>query len=793
MRRTPVFCATVILSLALGIGANAAVFSVADRLFLRPPPGLRRSADLRTLRIVHAQIEESGSASSAFERDAFVLMRDQLVGTASIAGYSYACFACGDPLTRVRAVHATANFLPLVTSPPALGRYFDAREEAAEAAVAVISYDFWTRAFGRNMAIIGRSVEVEKATYAIVGVAPDGFRGVAVDATDAWLPITAGARVAVIARLGRNVDDRQLDAVTTVAYRHARLVTSDSNSMPSIVSGSINPGRHPGKLSPLDATIARTAVVAVIVLLIAVANVATLLLVRAARRRREMAIRLSLGISRAQLLLQLLAEGVTLAVAGAVVAAFVGLWGGNALRATLFPLARAEEFGFDGRIVVFTGGAALTAGLLASLAPAIWASRSDLAQLLHGSGGQRATRGSRLWAAFVTIQSTLSIVLLVGAGLFLQSLRNAHQVNLGYDVERLAFVTLRFGPSTEVPASFRSTMEQELRRVASIPGVEGATLSSMPPMGGLLFELAFLPSGDTIDVDGSRPTWSAVSPSFFSTTGMRIVAGRPFRDTDVNGAEGVVVVNETMARAVWPARNPIGQCVKLGEPGAPCTTVAGVVADAHVVDVIESAQLHNYKPLAQAFITAAGSHRVLAPRTLALTLRASPERRPSLIQLVRHDLQTSVSPLAEIRAGDVSQSIAPQYHQWRQAAVMFTSMGALALLLTAIGVYGVNAYVVAQRMHEMGVRIALGAKRRDIAFLVLRAGIRTAIPGMGVGVIAALALGRIVRATLYDISPNDPGVLIAASVLLLAVALIACLDPARRAMGVDPAEAFRTE
>jgi predicted permease len=553
------------------------------------------------------------------------------------------------------------------------------------------------------------------------------------------------------------------------------------------------PGRAPGNLSTEYEITAQIAGVAAIILLITATNVATLLLLRAARREREVAVRLALGVSRTRLCAQLLTESVLLAAVGGAAAMIVGAWGGAALRAMVMPHVRWGEPALDARVMAFTMTLALAAGVVASLAPAIRATRPELTQSLRGGAREGVFHRSRIWPALVVTQTALSLVLVIGAGLFVRSLRNAHAIQLGYDVGQLMSATVRFDAAEEVPADFQAVMVDETSRLTAVPGVEGAGLSSMPPMGGLFAQMVFLPGGDSVGGAMDGPTWNAVSPGFFATTGMRVLGGRDFTSADGAGAERAMIVNESMAKSAWPGQVALGKCVMLNATNAPCTTVIGVVSDAHLADLMEMGPMHYYLPMAQAIVGAKPGVPPRFARFATITVRAGAERRAGLAQLVRRDLKERLPASANIKVGDLQQDLAPRYHQWREGAVLFSMLGALALLVTTVGLYGVVAYMVARRTHEMGVRIALGAGSGDIVRLVVREGLGVVAVGVVVGAGIALALGKLVESLLYGVSPHDPAVVTGASLLFTLIAAAACLVPARRAMRVDPVEALRAE
>jgi predicted permease len=711
LRRSPGFTATIALTIGLGVGANSAVFSFLDRVFLRPPAGMVRPGELRSLVIgPHERLERG------FQYAEFDAIRTRLAGSAMVAGYSYACFMCGDPMTRIRTVLATAEFLPVVAGRPALGRFFTADEDRDAASVAVISHEFWHNAFGGDSAVLGRTLAIKKDRYVVIGVAPRGFTGIAINGTDAWLPAGRESSLALIARLAPGVDEQRLSTGATIADRRALEEGGSADSTRDVRAASIVLGRRPGPLSTENTIAVRIAGVAAIILFITVANVATLLLMRAMRRRHEIAVRLALGVSRARLAGQFLTEGALLAAFGAIAALLVGAWGGNTLRAMLMPNVRWTGSALDLRVMAFCLAVAVVVGLAASMVPALRFTAPALAQSFVTGTRSAGFRRSRLWSSLVVIQSALSIVLVIGAGLFVRSLRNARAIDLGYDLGHVVSASVLFDSDNPPPADYRAIMDDEARRLAAIPGVDAVGLSFMGPMEGMAFNRIFLPAGDPAAKPIEHVSGNVVSTGFFAASGMRIVAGRDFSASDMDGAGQVIIVNESMAKAVWPGSRVIGECLVVDALTAPCTTVIGVASDAHLGELMESDPGHYYLPMARGL--SGHSSRMASPN--ALTLRVSSAARAPIARTMQSDLQSRVPTATLIQVRGLEDAVSPMYGQWREGAVLFSMLGALAVVITAIGIFSVTGYAVSQRMQEMGVRIALGARALDIGRLVCR-------------------------------------------------------------------------
>lgn len=775
----------VILTLALGIGANSAVFSMVDRVFLRAPAGTSRPSELRLLNVQLAGPRTHGAIRTSFSPEDYDAISSGVRGTAEVAGYSYARFG-GDSATRVRTLSATAEFLPLLGVRAALGRLFTVQEVRDRATVTVISHAFWLRTLGGDSAVVGRDLQIEKGSFTVIGVASQGFSGLTLDATDAIIPLRPNSRMAIVARLMHGTDERRLSAAATVAYRRMRASLTDRDSSNSIAAASVILGRGPGTSSPENAITLRVAGVAAIILLITTANVATLLLLRMARRRREIAVRLALGMTRWRLCSLVVTESLLLAVAGGVAAMAFAEWGSAALRATLAPDIHWADSSVDGRMIFFTAAAALGVGALTGLAPAFQSTRLDLAGSLRRSVREGAYQRSRLRSALVVIQVALSVILVIGAGLFVRSLRTIQAIPIGYDMEKLVFASVQVQGGEAGPGLI-PVLEAERRRLASIPDVEGVAISTMAPMQGYMIARVFLPDGDTISTpENGGVSWNAVSPHFFVTTGMRVLYGRDFTALDVLGTERVMIVNQSMAKRAWGSASPIGRCLMINAREGPCTRVVGVVSVAHVTDLSEPETMQFYLPIEQfvGLIPEAG-------RNGSLVVRTSSGRRSVLRQLLDRDLKARLPASASIVVTEGSHAIAPRVRQWQLGVTLFSALGVLALVVATVGVYSVIAFTVSQRTHELGVRIALGARAAHVVRIALDEGMRLVGVGVALGIVVVLGLGRLINSLLYETSTKDPLVLFLSGLVLLSAGVVAGLLPSWRALQVDPNTVLR--
>ncbi len=520
--------------------------------------------------------------------------------------------------------------------------------------------------------------------------------------------------------------------------------------------------------------------VAVVVLLIACANVGNLLLGRALRRHREIAVRLALGVSRSRLARQLLTESLLLSVIGAVAGLFVAQWGGQLLRATLMPQVEWDSAVADPRILVFASATALLAGLLAGLAPILQSRRTDVAAALKAGAREGYAHRSLLRTSLLVLQSALSVILLVGAGLFVRSLQGVSTVDPGYDVDHLVWIEPHLR-GTQLDSARRKALQLGLvERARQQPGVENATLAVTVPFSGTYSDDLFLPGSDSASKLGEFIMQGA-STSYFATTGTRIVRGRGFTEEDRAGGPPVIVVSESTARGLWPNQDAIGQCVKTSERTNPCHTVIGVAENVKFGSFRNEWDLVYYLPEAQLGTNA---------YTLFVRVRG---KASNAVDALRRELQSMMPGTAYVTTRSMESLVAPSMRSWRLGATMFATFGGLALLLAALGLYGVIAHSVAQRTHEMGVRVALGARTRDVAGLVVRESLRIVSFGVVLGVVAALVAGRWISPLLFEVSPRDPIVLAAVVATLLGASLLASWIPAVRASRVDPAEALRSE
>jgi len=791
--RSPALVAAAVVCLALGIGANATIFGVVDTLLFRPPPQVQDPERIVRLYFRRRLPPFGTNTSSITGYPLYTLIRESARSFDALAAYTYsqkASLGRGVDARRVRVVLASASYFPLLGVRPALGRFYLADEDRPDGpAVVVLGYGFWRASFQNDSGILGRQLQLGRSSYTVVGVAPERFTGVNLENVDAWVPLTTATPelmgpgslnrgsyfLQIIGRLGpggREAAERE----ATLAFR-AEDVYSGGDSNAVALLGPVQHARGPEMSQNARVSMWLTAV-SVIVLMVACANVANLLLARALQRQREVAVRLALGAARLRLARQLVTESVLLALAGGVAALLVTLWVGPVIRAFLLPDIPALASAVDGRVLLFTGGVALLTGFLAGLVPALQVGRADLTPALKAGAGEGRYRRSRLRSALLVGQVALTVTLIVGAGLFARSLRNVAGQDFGFDPAHTLLATMDLRAAGYRPTQINQLNLQMLARLEGLPGVEAAA-ATIGHFGWATASSVSVPGRDSIpQLKAGGPYYQRVTAGYFAAMGTP-VHGRAF--TPADRGSPVAIVNETMARLLWPGESAIGKCFLVGSDKR-CAGIIGVVPDARRFNAVEDASMHFYVPFtddSSEFITA-----------LVVRARGRPQ---DLVAPVRAALQQTAANLPYAAVTPLADLVAPSIRPWRLGTTMFGVFAGLALVLAAVGLYGVLSYTVAQRSHEIGIRMAMGARRGNVLGLMVGQGVKIAALGAGIGAVAALAGGRVLSSLLYGVSPRDPLVLLGAAVIPLVVAAIASYVPARRAAKVDPVVALRYE
>ena len=809
LRRSPGFSLGVIATLALGIGANAAMFGVVDRLMYRPFPMLR---DPSTAHRVYLRYLERDALTTtfSFEYARYLDFQKWTSSFSDFAAFAPMRRAVGSAgATRERDIAAvSASFFNFFDARPVAGRFFTPDEDVTPRgeAVVVLTHSYWQSEFG-GRDVIGKPLLIDRLSYTIIGVAPPGFEGVNEGPPrSAFIPITtyAGSQegrdgreyythynwgwMQMMVRRRPNVSVAAASTDLTTAY--IRSWNAERPMFPQLppaevakpyaVAGPLKTSAGPDPSLESKTALWVTGVTA-IVLLIACANVANLFLGRALRRRREVALRLALGVTRRRLAVQTMTESIVLALIGCALGILIAQTGGQTLSRQFLPEGHSFSLFGDVRTLMVAIGAALFAAMLTGIVPAMLATKADLATALKAGAREGTYHRSRTRTALLVAQGALSVALLVGAGLFVRSLNRVREMPMGYDADRILLVRrdLR-GLSLDDTATI-ALQRRLLETAQALPGVEHAATVSSVPFWSTSSTNLYVAGIDSVRRLG-RFTYQAGSADYFATTGTRILRGRPFGAEDRAGAPRVTVVSQSMANVLWPGRDALGQCIRVGADTMPCSTVVGIAEDAVQMSLTDNERFRYYMPLEQ-FRTSSGSF-------LMVRTRGEPA---ALAEAVRQVLQPVMPGEGFITAWPLDDVLRGPRRSWEIGATLFVAFGGLALLVAAIGLYAVIGYNVTQRLHEIGVRIALGAQTRDVIRLVVGQGMGFAVAGAVLGGLLAFLAARWVQPLLFQQSARDPFVFVTVGGILVMVAIAASSVPAFRATRADPNSTLRSE
>jgi len=835
--KSPGFTVIAILTLAVAIGVNSAIFALVKSVILRPVVPLRPAEVVN----VFTARQNATHAYRQFSYDEFRTLRENTDVFAEVAAMQFALAGIGrdEGMRRSFVFLTSANYFPLIGVKPVLGRFYDAAEcrPNANVPVAVASYGFWKRLGGRAD-LIGKPLVVNNQTYTLIGVAPESFSGEsALIAPDLWLPLGIYSQLGSALSEWNGTPDLTAPknyTLNLVARLHSGLTIAAAKSrlpavaqrltaiQPSDAGGTRvlqiqTPSRFSISTQPEDdgpIGFAGTLLIAMAsaVLFIACLNLANMLLARGANRSREIALRLALGATRWRIVRQLLCEGLLLALMGGALGLLISYWSNDLLLGSFGTLFGSMNFSVvlnlrpDLTLMLLTFVVCLVATLLFSLGPALKASKADLVNDLKQQVGEPAHVGrlNRFFAGrhlLVMAQIALSLMLLFSAGLFFRGALKAGALYPGFDRTGSISAEMDFTLGKNDVAAAQHTMFAALHRVQDLPGVQSAALTTMLPYGNLtnvrrimrMDEAAAAKADPKAPEPGASGLFTAVTPGWFRTIGVRMLRGRDFseEESEHKDTPRVVIIDELMAKKLFPKGDALGQHIRYMEPpsdGSPNDlTIVGIVSK-HRHEVLgEEWPRRLFVPLAQAYNGAV---------TLQIRLTRSDRRSVvAMIPTIRQTLRAIDPQMPVLRIEPFENIVDKNVGLWavRFGAVLFGVFGGIALLLAVVGVYGVKAYSVARRTREIGIRMALGANRREVFALIMKQGALQTAFALAVGLLCALALGRVLAQLLYQVSPMDPVALIFSSLMLGAAALLACFLPARRAMRVSPMTALRTE
>lgn len=815
LAKSPGFTAVAVLSLGLGIGANTAIFTIINAVFLHPLPVAEPSQlvevfthDTRTVQAANNFIL-TGSSLPNFQdyRDHNSVFSGMAAATFPIP-FNWGGQAEPEQLN---AILVTANYFEVLGVKPILGRTFalDEDKKPGGNALVVLSHALWARRFGSNRDVIGHTMILNRDTYTIIGVALPNFKGTFSLGNPelVWIPLSMRAnaltgfvkeysetrRLRWLSIVGRLKDGVTLDHAAadmkTLASALEREYPTDNRGRTAELASLTQSALGINQRRQFELAGAVLMGVVGVVLLIACVNLANLLLAQAAGREREMSIRAAMGANRRRLVAQLLTESVLLASLGGVVGLALAYWGRTLLWSFRPPFLSADaiQLSLDTRVLAFTASVSVITGILFGLFPALRASRTNLIDVLKvgGRGNSAGWKESPLRSGLVVLEMALTVLALCSAGLFLRSMQNAQRLDLGFESRNLFMLGFDLSGQRYETERGEQFFKDAIQRARSVPGVQSATVATNAPLGGTFAGTVFREgeSPENPSQHGTLLNFNTVLPGYFETLRIPLRSGHDFTEFDRENTTSVVIVNEVAAKLLWPSQAPLGKRFNYFRPNQPTQIfeVVGVVADSVVANIGEDPQPVAYFPMSQRYSAAA---------TLQVRTRGNPE---AVMGMVRTAVQELDRNLALRNIQTIQQILDQGLWASRMGAALLGIFGLLALTLATIGVYGVMAYSVKQRTAEIGIRMALGAPSSQVQRLVLLQGMKLALAGASIGVMISLLVAPTVEKLLYGVNPRDPWTMGAVALALVCVAAIGCYIPARRATRVDPILALRHE
>ncbi|MDQ2855868.1 MAG: ABC transporter permease, partial [Acidobacteriota bacterium] len=793
--KTPGFTIVAVLSLALGIGVNTAVFSLLDAVVLRSLP-VQKPEEIVSI----ATRVGSGEPHADFSYSLYTVLRDHNEALSGMVAYSDTVLglAAGDQTERIHGEFVSANYFSVLGIQPAIGSAFSGDDERPGAPrAAVISDLLWTRFLHRDAAVLGKTITLNGRTFSVVGVAPRGYSGLLRGMhTEVWLTLPHNADfdhnpellnspnlswLSLAGRLKPGTTIQQAQAQFTVLLQGLSDEARPTGNWGAVLTKAA--GGNDVYVAELTRPLTLLFMAVGLILAIACANVASLLLARARTRGKEIGIRLALGASRRRIVRQLLTESLLLSLAGGALGLLMAFWClelSSNLRTTAGG-AVTLDVSPNARVLLFTLLASIVTVLLFGVLPALRASHVDLVPILKDSNSTTNVfrRGPSLHSLLVVTQVGLSLILLAGAGVFLRSVWKLQGIDKGFSGDHVLALSLNMGLQGFDEKRGVQFYDTALENISSVPGIQSVSLASVLPVsaGGSRIDLAANSTKPALDAVVAIEILT-VAPRFFETTGLPLLRGRDFRRLDGEKSAAVAIVNETMAKKFWPQKDAVGQSFSDGQTAY---EVVGVARDTKYRNLREAPRNTMYLPLAQSY----------SPNmTLLVRTAGDPAGVAPVIQSRLHAIEPALT-VFNIRT--IYEHVGRSIYIERMESLLLTFFGLLALVLTAVGIYGVVAYSVAQRTREVGIRMALGAQKKDVLKLVLVKGLKLVAWGTGLGLIGCYWLSRLISNQLYGVSANDPATLVTVTALLAAVALLASYIPARRATRVNPLVALRYE